>query len=95
MGTETTFPVTATSEIAPITYALSGTVPTDVTIHADTGTLTIPASLAAGDYTFTITATNEDGATNQTFTLYMRPESAEVPTITTEPASASYVRGIQ
>ncbi|MGI6665645.1 MAG: putative Ig domain-containing protein [Christensenellaceae bacterium] len=91
-GTAATFDVIATGTV-PIAYALSGTVPVGVSIDEDTGALSIGATLAVDSYTFTITASNEDGDTDQTFTLFVKHAVAETPVITLEPQSEDYVTG--
>ena len=67
-GTSGTFDVTATGT-TPIAYSLTGE-PAGVSINSSTGRITIAATTAAGDHTFTITASNgyTPNAT-QTFTL--------------------------
>jgi len=69
-GTGGTFQVTATGT-TPITYLLSGTVPTGVTINETSGLITIAATTAVGTYNFTITASNAASPPNaiQSFTL--------------------------
>jgi len=68
-GTGGTYQVTATGT-APITFALSATAPAGVSINSTSGLITVAATVPAGVYTFTVTASN--GAlpdASQTFTL--------------------------
>jgi len=68
-GTGGTFQVTATGTPAP-TFALSGTVPTGVSINTTTGLITVAPAVAAGTYSFAITASNGTAPDDtQTFSL--------------------------
>ena len=73
-GTNGSFQVTA-SGTAPITYSLSGA-PSGITINSSSGWISVNGSIAAGDHTFTITASN--GTTpnaTQSFKVSMKASS--------------------
>ena len=80
-GVGGTFQVTA-SGTTPIGYSLTSA-PAGVSINSATGVITIAATLAAGNYPFTITADNGTAPTSsQGFTLIVQPPSSNPPVIT-------------
>jgi hypothetical protein len=69
IGSALSFQVTSTGYPAP-SYNLTGTLPSGITFHAGTGILSgTPRAGTAGTYPVTITATNSQGTTSQSFTL--------------------------
>ncbi len=85
-GQSGSFTVVATGSPTP-TYS-TGTLPSFVGFNTQTGVLTVNAS--AGDasstaYTFTVTATNSAGSSNQSFSLTVLPPNS-TPTITSQPS---------
>ena len=71
------YTVFSNSMVQPISWSLTGTVPSGVSIDANTGTLTGNSSVAAGTYTFTIVATDALG-TNLSRSITLN-ESSAVP----------------
>ena len=67
-GAGGTFQVVSSGTV-PITYSLSGTVPTGVTINNTTGLISIASSTAVGVHSFTVTAANSVNSATQSFTL--------------------------
>jgi Synergist-CTERM protein sorting domain-containing protein len=81
-GTNSSFQVTATGTM-PITFGLSGTVPTGVSIGSTNGLMGILGTVAAGTYNFSITAANGVSPNaSQDFTLTVNAAPVP-PTITT------------
>jgi PKD repeat protein len=79
-GTGGTVTVTASGTPAP-TFTASGTGSTGVTINPISGVMNVPAALAPGVYTFTVTATNSAGTALGTFTLTITPNGNGAATV--------------
>ncbi len=54
---------------AVINYALLGTIPAGISIHATTGIISWSNSVATGNYTLNVTATNSVGSTSTSYGL--------------------------
>lgn len=71
--------VNTTLSIGPYTYAATG-LPTGLSIDTATGLISGTPTAAAGGYTITITATNDNGSsTAQTFNLTLQPGYTAMP----------------
>jgi len=90
-GTASTFQVTTTGT-TPISYSLTGTVPNGVTINSNIGLISIAATTAVGNHTFTIRASNAaPTATTMNFTL--RVNAATVAPSITSASSTTVTSG--
>ena len=93
VGSAFSFTVTTTGEPAPALTQTAGTLPAGLTFTDNgNGTATIagtPSAGSGGSYTFTISAANSAGSTEQSFTL----TNLEAPTITS-PDAATFTTGI-
>jgi gliding motility-associated-like protein len=60
---------------ATITYGLTGTVPSGVSINPSTGIISFANTVTSGTYTLTITATNSAGNTTASYNVTVNPSS--------------------
>ncbi len=86
---------TITNGGGSITYSLTGTVPTGISISSTSGIISWSSAVAAGTYTLNETATNSAGNTTTTYTLTVKATATvTAPTsLAYNPASASATQG--
>jgi hypothetical protein len=78
-----------------VTYSLTGTIPTSISINSNTGVISWSSAVTTGIYTIAVTATNSLGKTTASYTLTVNNTSTVVApsTFSYNPSNSSVAQG--